>query len=208
MRPIRPTIAAMALLLLAACATQPDPAQPPRLTPTALHLTVTGDTAPVLGTGTTGQIELTRDGAAEPVSLEFENGALAVTDLQPGQYNITRIGQLTCRGLTFEVDPSARVRALGTLRAKIITTDYYVALMSGRAASEAEIAGLAEHVQAAPETIDPRPITVTETAPCYLSTGGPGTTWRERPLGEKILLGIGFAGFCAIALASGGLCAF
>lgn len=200
-------------LLLAACATQPDTSQPPQLTPTALHLTVTGDTAPVLGTGSTGQIELARKGAPEPVGVEFENGALAVVELQPGQYNITRIGQLTCRGLTFEIDPpendqAASARALGSLRAKIITTDYYVALMSRRAATKAEVAELAEHVQAAPGTIDARPIAMAETAPCFLGTGGPGTTWRERPLGEKILLGIGFAGFCAIALASGGFCAF
>ena len=199
---------ALLMLLLAACAAQPDAPQPPRLTPTALHLTVTGDTAPVLGTGTTGQIELTRDGAAEPVGVEFENGALVVADLQPGQYNITKLGSLTCRGLTFEIDQAARARDLGTLRAEIITTDYYVALMSRRAATGAEIAGLAERVQAPPDTIDARPIAMAEAAPCFLGTGGPGTTWRERPLAEQILLGIGFAGFCAVALASGGFCAF
>jgi len=217
MRPApRSTTLTALLLLLAACAAEPDApdaAQPPRLTPTALHLTITGDTSPVLGTGTAGQIELTRDGAAEPIEVAFENGALAVADLQPGQYNTTKIGLLACRGLTFEVDPAqadqaANARALGTLRAKIVTTDYYVALMSRRAATGPEIAGLAQRVQAAPDTIDARPIAMAEAAPCFMGTGGPPTTWRDRPLGEQILFGIAIGGFCAIALASGGFCAF
>lgn len=203
--------AALLPLLLAACAAEPDgpdAAQPPRLTPTALNLTISGDTGPVLGTGTTGQIELTRNDAAEPVTVEFENGALAAADLQPGQYSITRIGPLFCRGMTFEVDQDTRARALGSLHAEIITTRYYVALMSRKAATGAELAGLAERTQTAPGAIDARPVSIMEKAPCFLGRDGPGTTWRDRPVGEQILLGIGFAGFCAVALASGGFCAF
>jgi hypothetical protein len=203
-----PGPAALLPLLLAACATAPAEPQPARPVPTALHLTITGATEPVLGAGTTGRIELVRDGTAEPVGVDFENGAMVVADLEPGQYSIAALGPLTCRGLTFEVDDAASARALGSLRAEIITTDYHVGLMSRRAATGAEIAGLAERVQAAPDTIDAQPIAMAEVAPCYMGTGGPGTTWRDRPLGEQILLGIGFAGFCAIALASGGFCAF
>jgi hypothetical protein len=195
-------------LLLAACATAPVDPQPARSTPTALHLTITGAVEPVLGADGTGRIELVRDGTAEPIGVAFENGVLAIADLQPGEYSISTLGQLTCRGLTFEVDPSSGARALGSLQAQIVTTDYYVALMSRKPASGAEVAALAERTQTAPTAIDARPIAMAEAAPCFLGRGGPGTTWRDRPLGEQILLGIGFAGFCAVALASGGFCAF
>ncbi len=130
------------------------------------------------------------------------------SSLPPGRYSIARIGPLACRGLSFEVDPSAGARALGSLRAEIITTDYHVALLSGRAATGTEIAALAARTGAAPGAIDARPLVIPEAAPCFISLAGPGATWRERPLGEKILLGIGFLGFCAIAVASGGFCAF
>ncbi len=200
-------------LLLTACATQPDTSQPdtsqpPQLTPTALQLTVTGDTAPVLGSENIGQIELHRKGVDEPVLLEFQSGVAAVHNLPPGKYRVVKIGALTCRGMTFEIDPSTNARALGSIQAKIITTDYYVMLMSRHPATQAELAGLAAQTRTSLDDIDARPITIAENAPCFAGTGGPGTTWQERPLGEKILLGIGFAGFCAIALAAGGFCVF
>lgn len=203
---------ALLALLVAACTAGPADTQPAGPVPTAIRLTITGDTGPVLKTSGAGRIELLRDGAAEPVVIEFENGALAIHDLTPGKYSIASLGPLTCRGLTFEVidQPGGApgARALGSLHAKIVTTDYYVALMSRKPATGAEIADLAERTQSAPEAIDARVIDQTEAAPCFMGRGGPGTTWRDRPLGEQILIGIGFAAFCAAAVASGGFCAF
>lgn len=200
--------ALMALLplLVAGCATAPSEAPPAQPVPTALQLTITGAVEPILDTDGRGRVALLSEGTAEPISMEFENGTLAVQDLPPGQYSITNLGPLTCRGLTFAVDQSPR--ALGALQAEIVTTDYYVALMSQKPAAAAEIAELAERLQAAPEAIDARPIVLSETAPCFMGRGGPGTTWRERPLGEQIMFGVLIAGFCAAALASGGFCAF
>ena len=213
MGPALRTIVLAALLpfILAACAEAPPvptASEPARLQPVAFRLTVTGKTGTVLETDATGRIEVLREGADEAIGLDFENGELAIHELPPGRYSIARIGPLACRALSFEVDPSAEARALGSLRAEIITTDYYVALLSGQAATGTEIAGLAERTGAAPGAIDARPLVIPEAAPCFLSRSGPGTTWRERPLGEKILLGIGFVGFCAIAVASGGFCVF
>ena len=200
---------AVLLLLLAACASgRTAPPETGQIQPVAFRLTVAGKTGAVLETDATGRIEVLREGADEAIGLNFENGELAVHELPPGRYAIASIGPLTCRGLSFEVDPSTKARALGALRAEIIVTDYYIALLSGRAATGTEIAGLAERTGAAPDTIDARPLMIPEAAPCFVGRGGPGTTWRERPLGEKILLGIGFVGFCAIAVASGGFCAF
>ncbi len=202
---------ALLSLLLAACAAvevAPTEILPAPPQPVAFRLTVTGKTGVVLETGTTGRIEVLREGADEAIGLDFENGALAVHELPPGRYSIAKIGPLACRGLTFEVDPSAKARALGSLRAEIIATDYYVALLSLAPATGTEIAGLAERTGAAPGAIDARPLVIPEAAPCFVGRGGPGTTWRERPLGEKILLGIGFVAFCAAAVAAGGFCAF
>jgi hypothetical protein len=201
-------LAVLLSLLLAACATEPEAVGPVPLAPTSIQLTFTGNTTPVLGAGDTGQIELHRKGEDEPILLEFQNGVTVVSDLPPGKYSVERIGVLTCRGMTFDVDPSADARALGSLRAKIITTDYYVALMSQYPATDTELAEFAEQTDTIVDGIDAHPITIAEKAPCFVGTGGPGTTWRERPLGEKILLGIGFIGLCAIAVASGGFCAF
>jgi hypothetical protein len=202
------TLVVLFPLLLTACASGPEAEQPVPPVPTSIQLTFTGDTVPVLGSGGTGQIELHREGAGEPVLLEFQNGVAEIHNLPPGKYSVEKIGVLTCRAMTFDIDPSARARALGSIEARIITTDYYVALVSRHPATQAELAGFAAQVQTPLDGIDARPISVAEKAPCFLGTGGQGTTWQERPLGEKILLGIGFAGFCAIALASGGFCAF
>jgi hypothetical protein len=198
-------------LLLAACAaedTAPPETQTARIQPIAFRLTVTGKTEPVLGTGATGRIEVLRKGADEVIGLEFENGALTVHELPPGSYSIARIGPLICRGLAFEVDPSARARALGSLRAEIIMTDYYVALMSLAPATGTEIAGLAERTGAAPGAIDARPLVIPEGAPCFISRAGPDATWHDLPLGQKIMLGILIGGFCAAAVAAGGFCVF
>jgi len=198
-------------LFLAACAAEdaaPTESQPARLQPVALHLTVTGDTEPVLGTGATGRIEVLREGADEAIGLDFENGELAIRELPPGRYSISKIGPLVCRGLSFEVDPWTQARALGSLRAEIIVTDYYVAFLSLAPATGTEIAALAERTGAAPGTIDTRPLQAAEAAPCFINRAGPSATWRDRPLGEQILFGIAIAGFCAAAVAAGGFCAF
>jgi hypothetical protein len=198
-------------LLLAACVTEdtaPPETQTARIQPVAFRLTVTGKTEPVLGTGTTGRIEVLREGADEVIGLDFENGELTVHELPPGHYNIARIGPLACRGLAFKIDPSAGARALGSLRAEIITTDYHVAILSLAPATGIEIDGLAERTGTAPGAVDARPLVIPEAAPCFINRAGPGSTWRDRPLGEQILLGIGFAGFCAIAVAAGGFCVF
>ena len=213
MRPAPRILALIALLplLLAACATEdaaPTEIEPAQLRPVAFRLAVSGKTGPVLETGSSGRIEVLRDGADEAVGLEFENGELTIHELPPGRYSITGIGPLACRGLTFEVDPSAKARALGSLRAEIIATDYLVALMSLAPATGAEIAGLAARTGATPGAVDARPLVIPEAAPCFMNRAGPGTTWRERPLGEKILLGIGFVAVCAAAVAAGGFCAF
>ncbi len=213
MRPAPRILALIALLplLLAACATgdtAPTEIRPAEVQPVAFRLTVTGKTGPVLGTDTTGRIEVLREGADEVIGLDFENGELTVHELPPGHYSIARIGPLACRGLFFEVDPSAGARALGSLRAEIITTDYHVALLSLAPATGIEIDALAERTGAAPGAIDARPLVIPEAAPCFINRAGPGSTWRDRPLGEQILLGIGFAGFCAIAVAAGGFCVF
>ena len=140
-------LAALLPFILAACAEAPPvpPAsEPARLQPVAFRLTVTGKTGTVLKTGATGRIEVLREGADEAIGLDFENGELAVHELPPGHYSIARIGPLLCRGLTFEVDPWTQARALGSLRAEIIATDYYVALLSLAPATGTEIAALAE----------------------------------------------------------------
>jgi len=213
MRPVPRILALIAVLplLLAACAAEdaaPAGSQPAQLQPIAFRLTVTGKAGPVLEAGATGRIELLREGADETIGLDFENGALTIHELEPGRYSIASIGPLACRGLSFEVDPWTQARALGSLRAEIIVTDYHVALMSLAPATGAEIARLAELTGAAPGAIDARPLVIPESAPCFINRSGPGTNWRERPLGEKILLGIGFVAFCAVAVAAGGFCAF
>ncbi|MEE8455363.1 MAG: hypothetical protein V3R90_11540, partial [Limibaculum sp.] len=204
MGPVSRTIILAALfpLILAACADAPPvptASEPARLQLVAFRLAVTGETGPVLETGTTGRIEVLREGADEVIGLDFENGELAIHELPPGRYSIARIGPLACRGLSFEVDPSAEVRALGSLRAEIIVTDYYVALLSGQAATGAEIAGLAERTGAAPGAIDARPLVIPEAAPCFVNRAGPDASWHDLPLGQKIMLGVVIAGFCAAA---------
>jgi hypothetical protein len=213
MRPVPRILALIALLplLLAACATEPaappEP-QPAQVQPIAFRLTVTGKTGAVLGDGDTGRIEVLREGADEAIGLDFTNGAMTTHELPPGTYSIARIGPLLCRGLAFEVDPSAGARALGSLHAKIITTDYHVALMSLAPATGTEIAALAERTGTTPGAIDAHPLVIPEAAPCFISRAGPDATFDELPLGEKILLGIAIGGFCALAFASGGFCVF
>jgi hypothetical protein len=208
MNAARRITATMALvpLLVAACATAPPEPEPARPVPTALEITVTGAVEPVLGADGTGRVALVREGSAEPIDLEFRNGALVVRDLPPGQYSIAALGPLNCHGLSFAVDRSPR--ALGALRADIVATDYYVAMMSRRSAAGADIAAFAERTRLPPGQIDATPIVQIDAAPCFINRGGQGETWRERPLGEQIMFGILVGGFCAAAVAAGGLCAF
>jgi hypothetical protein len=199
----------LALLpLLAACVTAPADPQPVQPIPTALQLGVSGHVAPVLDADGQGKVTLIRDGADAPITVSFQNDVPADFELAPGHYEITAIGLLTCRGMEFDVDDGAGGRHLGTIRAEIIKTRYYVAMIAGHPATVFEISELADKTGIAPGNIDDRRISATEAAPCFIHRGGPGQTWRDRPLGEKILLGIGFAGWCAIALANGGFCAF
>lgn len=213
MRPYARILALAALLLLpVACAEQGDAvpeasAAPKEAVPVAFRLTVTGASGPVLPDGARGEVSFLRKGAKEPLAVAFESGSTVVHPLPPGRYSLAGIGPLACRGLDFEVGP-ASPRALGTLNAKIIETDYYVALMSGRKATGTELADLARETGTAAEGIDARPLGIPESAPCFVSKSGPGQTWHDRPLGEKILIGIGFAAFCALAVTQGGICAF
>jgi hypothetical protein len=196
------------LALLAACVTAPADPQPVQPIPTRLQFGVSGHAAPVVDADGRGQVTLIRDGADAPITVSFQNDVPADFELAPGHYEITAIGLLTCRGMEFDVDGGAGGRHLGTLRAEIIKTRYYVAMIAGHPATVPAISEFADKTGIAPGNIDNGPISTTEAAPCFIHRAGPGQTWRDRPLGEKILLGIGFAGFCAIALASGGFCAF
>lgn len=198
---------ALGSLLLAGCAAQeaPPPAETGGPVPVGIRLTLSGDTAPVLGDDGTGSIALTRQGADQPVSLSFENGALAVHDLAPGQYQIAALGPLACRGLAFEV--AAAPRYLGAIDARLVEAEYHVALMTRPRVVEPDVAAVAGEAGASAQAVDARPIQLVEAAPCSLGPG-PGTTWDNLTLGEKILLTVSLAGFCAIAVASGGFCHF
>lgn len=212
-----PRLVALALvpLLLAACAVQ-DPAvhlaeeaaaspEPGGPVPVAIRLSLSGETASVLGDDNTGQIALARKGADQPVSLSFENGALAIYELDPGQYQVAALGPLTCRGLGFEV--AAAPRYLGAIEARLVEAEYKVALMSRPSIADRDVGALAEAAGAPAGAVEARPLEVSEAAPCSLGPG-PGTTWDNLTLAEKVLVTVGFAGFCAIAVASGGFCAF
>lgn len=201
-------IAVATTLGIAACA-EPAPeaeAEPP--VPTEIELAFSGYVAPVLDSGDAGEVVFQRKGAEDPVVVPFQNRAPTAFALVPGEYELTRIGVLQCRGLEFDVDPSSEARALGTIRGDIVKTSYYVALMAGRPATTTQVSALAGSQGLSPDGVDATPILLTEKAPCFIHRGGPGETWRDRPLGEQILLGIGFAGFCAVAVAAGGFCAF
>ena len=199
--------ATAATILLAACAEQQEQAVEPPM-PTTVELAFSGYVAPVLDAGDRGEIAFSRDGTDESIVVPFRNGATSEFALSPGSYAVTNIGALQCRGMTFEVDPAADARALGSIGGEIIKTDYYVALMAGRPATAEQVSTLAAAHGLAPDQVDAGAMIVTEQAPCFIHTAGPGQTWRDRPLGEQILFGIGFAGFCAIALSAGGFCAF
>lgn len=194
-------------LLLAACAAQesaPGPGAGP--VPVGFRLALAGDTGPVLDAEGRGRLELARKGADAPVSVAFENGGLTVHDLTPGRYEITGLGPLQCRGLAFEA--GAEPRYLGAVSADLVRADYHVALMSRPSVPPADVAALAEGAGIEPDAVDARPLDITESAPCFLGRDGPLTTWDDLTLGEKVMLGVGVAGLCAVALAAGGFCQF
>jgi len=198
-------------LLLAACAAAnaPDSGPVPETPqPVSLRLDLTGRTAPVLGENGAGEVMFLRKGDDAPLAVPFANGGLAETELLPGSYNVTGIGPLRCRGLEFTVDGAAPARALGTIRAEIVATEYIVALMSVDPAAADDVGALAGKAGAAPGAVDDRPLSQREAAPCFVNRGGPDMTWQEVPLHEKIMLGILMAGICAGSVASGGFCAF
>ncbi len=196
-------------LLLAACEATTDRsaggagAAP---VPVAFRIALDGDTAPVLAEDGSADLVLKRGGADEPVTLGFGNDALAVHPLAPGRYEVASLGSLQCRGLAFEVGD--RPRYLGTLRARVVRTDYIVAMMQPSIAVPADVAAFAERAGSAVDAVDARPIPVAEPAPCFFNPGGNGVTWEDLTLGEKILLSVGVAGLCAVALVSGGFCHF
>jgi hypothetical protein len=144
--------------------------------PAALRVTVTGRTAPVLHDGTTGRLVVARDGAPEPIGLDFENGALAVYQLPPGDYSIAMIGPLTCSGLEFTIDADAGGVALGSIEANIFRADPHSALISGQAATGAEIASTAAEVQAAPGAIGSQPVAIAQSALCHTNGATTGQT--------------------------------
>jgi hypothetical protein len=201
--------AILAPFLLGACAATavPDAATPTLAEPTdgglrpiALRLSVTGATQVMHRGADPIPVELTRAGTEAPVALILENAALSTHTVPPGHYSITRIGPLTCTGISFDLEPGAGLRALGTLSAEIIQTDYDIALISAKPASPVDLASL--------DAADAAPLTVHRQALCHAGRGGQGTTYQDLSTGEQIMLGIVFAGFCAIALAGGGFCAF
>lgn len=183
-------------------------AEPAVPVPTVIDLGVFGAVGPVIGEDGTGQLHLKRADGGEPVTVPFQNASPSEFALAPGDYRITQIGELRCQGIAFSVGGDARLRALGTIRAEIVKSQYYVALIAGHPAKPDEIAALAEARSLDTAKIDARPISVTRHAPCSVHRLGPGQSWRDRPLGERIALGFAVAGFCAIALAAGGFCAF
>ncbi len=145
--------------------------------PVALRVTVAGKAEPVLQSGTTGRLVLTRDGASEAIGIEFQSGGLGVYELPPGDYSIAMIGPLVCTGLEFEIAPGSGGVALGSLMAKVIENDNYdVALMSGTSATDGELAGIAQGLKAAPETIVSQPVYIPNSALCHQDRLGEGQT--------------------------------
>ena len=176
--------------------------------PVALRVELSGETAPILDEDGGGRIELLYEGSDEPIEFAFQNNVMTVAELIPGRYEIARLGPLFCRDIGFEIAPEARARALGTLRARIIETEYYVALIALDPAGAPTISEVAERTGGTAGAVDARPIRAAEQAPCFLGRGGPGMTYHDLPLGQKILVNIGLVGFCAAAVASGGFCIF
>jgi len=195
----------LAPLALAACAASgpgsDDRAAPEAATPTpaALRLVIAGDADPVFALDQPIPVELNRDGADAPVTLEVRAGSLSVARLPPGHYAVTRIGPLACAGIGFDLGPGPQ--ALGTLRAEVLRTEYDVALISAVPATPADLAELGADAADAP-------LTVHRQALCHSGRGGTGTQFRDLSPAEQIMAGILFAGFCAAAVASGGFCAF
>lgn len=199
--------AALVPLTLAACAAQEaSPPEDSGPVPVALRLTLGGETGPVLGDDSAGQLALARRGADGPVTYDFTNGVLAVHELDPGRYEVVALGPLHCRGLEFEVGGAPRY--LGAVDASLVEANYQVALMSRASVVPSDVAELAEAAGTSPEAVDAEPLSVTETAPCFRGRHGEMTTWEDLTLAEKALLTIGIAGLCAAAVVSGGFCAF
>ena len=124
----------------------------------------------MLQEGTSGRLVVTRDGAPEPIGLDFENGALAVYDLPPGHYSIAMIGPLNCSGLAFAIEAEAGGVALGSIEANIFRSDPASALLSGQAATGAEIASVAGLSRAESGAIGAQPVVIEQSALCH--TGG------------------------------------
>ena len=162
----------------------------------------------MLQEGTTGRLVVTRDGAPEPIGLDFENGALAIYDLPPGQYSIAMIGPLTCSGLGFAIDAEAGGVALGSIEANVFRSDPASALLSGQAATGAEIAGVAGESQAESGAIGSHPVVIEQSALCHSGGASTGqTTLTGDQTGDVIvaLIVIGAivaTGFAIAAIAS------
>lgn len=206
--PIHPSkglAAALVGLMLSACVTTETEPQPvaaqTELRPAALRLNLTGKAPAVFGTATAIPVLLTRAGAEEPVATEFTPGGLTRLELPPGDYAVTRIGPLSCTGVGFTLTPGAEPRALGAIDAKILQTEYDIALIKADPATPADLAALGPGAQSAPLFVDRRAL-------CHSGRGGTGTQFHELSPAEQFAAGLFFAGLCAAAVASGGFCAF
>lgn len=197
--PIRLLPVAALLPLAAACAATPEPAAVPEAEPRPVlfRVDLLGKTGLVLDPSGRGSIEVRREGA-EPVSLDFANGAEARGELAPGAYSVTGLGGLVCSGVGFAVEDGTTPLALGTLRATVFETDYVIALPAppGTVPAQAGTIPAAE------------PIRADRRALCHSGRPAAEPPGREMTAGEEALLGLAWIALCALAVAAGGFCAF
>lgn len=193
-----------AAYLLAACTTAlPQPTELGSMSfsdtrPVALKVTVAGKVAPVLQSGTTGRLVMTRDGEPGAIGIDFQSGAIGIYELPPGNYSIVMIGPLECTGLTVELAPGGGAVALGSLTAKISENDNYdVALMSGVSATDAELAGIAQGLKAAPETIVSQPFYIPNSALCHHDRFGKGQVGLTNEEAVQVATGLTLIGAIA-----------
>lgn len=189
------------LLVLAACQTTAaasrdgSDAQPRA---TALRLALTGKTEAVAAPDAAIPVELQREGA-DPLTLDYVPGALTIHELPPGRYGIAKIGPMSCTDLGFDVTPGQGPLALGTVDAKVSETDYYIGYVSGRPAAEADVATLGA---------EPGQPIVGRHALCHAPRDYTGPVWADLPIEQKLMFALMMAGFCALTVASGMVCAF